>query len=97
MKAAGLDYVIDGFHTDRASLDILQKLGLGVFTGGVFPADWGGHTNVNGKLETVLPIPVFERAAEKFERSRRVVRNPFPEGLRDPGCSPLNVRPDNGH
>ena len=69
MKDAGIDYVIEsGFHTDFESLDALHRLGLGVFSDGVLPAEWGGHTNVNGKLETLLPIANYERAATRLKR-----------------------------
>ena len=63
MKEAGVDFIIDEFHKDKASLDIMQRLGIGAISSRVIPSEWGGHTNVNGKLETLLPIQKYEKVA----------------------------------
>ena len=68
MKAAGVDFVIDEFHRDKPSLDQMRRLGLRAISSHVVPGAWGGHTNVNGKLATLLPLSKFEEVARRLTR-----------------------------
>ena len=68
MKAAGVDFVIDEFHRDKPSLDQMRLLGLSAISSHVVPGAWGGHTNVNGKLATLLPLSKFEEVARRLTR-----------------------------
>ena len=67
MKEAGIDFIIDDFHRDTASLDALRRVGIGAISSNVLPGEWGGHTNVNGRLASVLPLSRFEQAARSLK------------------------------
>ena len=67
MKEAGIDFIIDEFHNDKPSLDMMQRLGIGAVSSRVIPSEWGGHTNVNGRLEELLPIQKFEKVAASLK------------------------------
>ena len=63
----GVDFIIGLPASDRATLDLFEKHGVGAIVGGVVPGWWGGDGNRAGKMREVNPPEKYAAGAAAFK------------------------------
>ncbi len=65
VKDCGLDFIVS-MSSDRPTLDLFYKHGIGAVVNDVFPGWWGGSGENAGKMSTLNPIEKYHEAAKNF-------------------------------
>ena len=64
----GVDFIVGGLPaTDRATLDLFAKNGVGAIVNGVVPGWWGGNGERAGKMHEVNPPEKYAAGAAAFK------------------------------
>lgn len=65
IKEANIDFIVS-MSSDKPTLDIFQKYGLGAIVNDVFPHWWGGDGENSGKMSEFNPVGKYEEALQGF-------------------------------
>ena len=63
----GVDFIIGVSHSDRPTLDLFAKYGVGAIVGGLMPGWWGGDGDRAGQMKTVNPPEKYAAAAAAYK------------------------------
>lgn len=67
IRDCGVDFIIGVPASDRATLDLFAKHGVGAIVNGVVPGWWGGDGERAGKMREINPIEKYTAAAASFK------------------------------
>jgi len=68
IRDCGVDFIVGGIPaSDRATLDLFAKHGVGAIVGGVAPGWWGGNGERAGKMREVNPPAKYAAGAAAFK------------------------------
>lgn len=72
IKKASIDFMVCIDYSDKATLDLLAKCGIGAIVNGVFPPWWGSDGERGGQMAIANPMEDYEKCISAYTHHNAV-------------------------